>query len=130
MTKQEIFDTVCSSLIGQGERAVKKRGDGEPSFCRYRHTKDDGTVLKCAVGWLIPDAEYKTYMKDLSAVDIDWFTSRYNFGELAFMDRLRSCHDDASDDNFRSDFVANARALAKRDRLNASVLVLAAIYDD
>lgn len=58
MSMQTTFDFIVNELVKQGRPSVV---DGS-SRCRYRTTADDGvTVLKCAVGHLIPDAEYKPY---------------------------------------------------------------------
>lgn len=53
MNEQEIFDTVVKHLFAQNARALGGNG------CAYRAlAKDNVTVLKCAVGCLIPDADY------------------------------------------------------------------------
>lgn len=54
MTKQETFDTVARGLIAQGQKSIVPR----TKTCRYRCNLIDGTVLKCAVGMLIPDDRY------------------------------------------------------------------------
>lgn len=55
MTNQELFDTVCSSLIKQGKPSVSSDGR-----CLYR--SPDG--CKCAAGFLIPDDKYDPRMED------------------------------------------------------------------
>lgn len=60
MDAQEIFDTVATHLFTQGRRA--KNDDGK---CVYRAA--DGT--KCAVGILIPDADYSEFIEETSADD-------------------------------------------------------------
>lgn len=52
MTNQEAFNTVCEHLMEQ--RCKAKTG----TFCVYKNEKG----LKCAVGSLIPDEEYKPAM--------------------------------------------------------------------
>jgi len=53
MTAQELFDTVAAHLITQGKQSL-----GTDVFCKYR---GDGG-LKCAIGCLIPDDKYETWM--------------------------------------------------------------------
>lgn len=55
---QKFYDDVIMHLIQQREAAMD-----ETSQCRYRLTKPDGTVLKCAAGCKIPDALYKSDME-------------------------------------------------------------------
>lgn len=56
MTNQELFDTVAAHLLRQGRRAITADGYN----CRYRTEPDeDGVVLKCAIGCLIPDELYR-----------------------------------------------------------------------
>ena len=52
MTNQEVFDTAAEHVIRQGTPAI------EFHACRYR-TNDD-SPLKCAVGALIPEADYNS----------------------------------------------------------------------
>lgn len=61
MEKQEIFDTVARHLFAQGERAF----DREEGTCKYR-LPVEGKWLKCAVGALIPDANYNPGMDDVN----------------------------------------------------------------
>jgi hypothetical protein len=53
MTAQELFDTVVAHLLKQNKKSL-----GTDGFCKYRG--DIG--LKCAIGVLIPDDKYKTWM--------------------------------------------------------------------
>lgn len=57
-TKQQIFDQVVDHLLTQ-----KVQSMGEYDTCKYRMTLDDGKVLKCAVGCLIPDDKYHPNME-------------------------------------------------------------------
>lgn len=61
--KQEVFDKIVAALREQGNKSI------EAMSCKYRAIADGstpygckpiaaGTVLKCAVGHLIPDSEY------------------------------------------------------------------------
>jgi len=53
MTAQELFDKVATHLITQGKPSLCTYG-----FCKYR---GDGGLM-CAIGCLIPDDKYKTWM--------------------------------------------------------------------
>lgn len=49
---------IVRGLLAQGRPSVGVNG------CAYRATAPDGTVLKCAVGMLIPDEKYSRRMED------------------------------------------------------------------
>ena len=55
-TAQELFDTTVINLLKQDEACMN-----EKLTCVY----SNGYGLKCAVGWLIPDAEYDKSMEGL-----------------------------------------------------------------
>lgn len=57
MNAQEIFDTVVRHLKTQGKQSRTSSGT-----CVYRKFEADGSVLKCAVGCLIPDDVYTPEM--------------------------------------------------------------------
>jgi hypothetical protein len=57
MTRQDIFNTVATALIAQGEPAKEPLGGA----CRYR-LEEYGRMLKCAVGHLISDEAYDPEM--------------------------------------------------------------------
>lgn len=61
MTEQKIFDKVAQHLLKQNEKARDLYGS-----CKYRLQRPDGRVLKCAVGCLIEDGEYRSWMEDHS----------------------------------------------------------------
>lgn len=52
LTNQQVFDKVAAHLLTQKRRAQVD------SRCKYRAVLDNGEVLKCAAGCLIPDEEY------------------------------------------------------------------------
>lgn len=58
MTAQEIFDKVVDHLRRQGKKARSASGR-----CMYRTHSNEGTILKCAIGCLIPDDEYSSKME-------------------------------------------------------------------
>lgn len=64
MTAQVLFDTVADHLIAQGRKSMRVN-DGGRRLCAYRG--DDG--CKCAIGVLIPDADYTEAMEGSSIYD-------------------------------------------------------------
>ena len=52
-TLQEVFDQCYSHLMLQQRKSLDSGGN-----CVYRHTDDDGTVTRCALGCFIPDSIY------------------------------------------------------------------------
>lgn len=60
-TAQELFNAAYLGVIGQGVPSM--RADEEGS-CLYRLRLDNGTVLKCGVGWCLTDEEYNDQMDD------------------------------------------------------------------
>ena len=91
-TRQEIFETVAKHLFSQGHRAKNKDG-----LCSYR---SDG--LKCAVGVLIPDNEYREEFDNDPADDnsvkylcqrFDYFQNKFGH-DISFFERLQGVHDD------------------------------------
>jgi hypothetical protein len=70
MNQQKIFDKVVDHLLTQKERSADVYGDKD---CLYRAYKEDGKVLKCAVGCLIPDDKYNTGMEGDLITFYDYF---------------------------------------------------------
>lgn len=60
-----IFQRVSTHLLTQMRQARAAEDDGT-EFCRYRMTLEDGTVLRCAVGCLIPDRAYDPLIEGIS----------------------------------------------------------------
>jgi len=131
MDAQSIFDTVCRHLIIQGQRAATSTG-----ACRYRAKDHEGVVLKCAVGVLIPDAEYQPWMDDTgpitSVLNRARETPRHMTPTLALLDphekvllRLQETHDD---DDWGEDNMflrLGLRGIAPQFGLSIDVLVAA-----
>lgn len=61
LTKQEVFDLAAAHLLKQNKKAEYRHG-----MCQYRGP--DNTM--CAVGALIPDAEYRDSMEDNDVDDL------------------------------------------------------------
>ena len=89
-TRQEIFEIVAKHLFSQGQRALNSLGS-----CSYR-----GHGLKCAVGVLIPDDEYReefdndpmdTSVKYLCKYH-DYFQNKFGH-DISFFERLQGVHD-------------------------------------
>lgn len=57
MNNQELFDKVTNHLLTQNEQAFANGN------CAYRGKNEQGKVLMCAVGCLIPEDKYDTAME-------------------------------------------------------------------
>ena len=123
MSKAEIqrqFDYAVRQIVKQGRPAYRpKKG------CAYRMKKGD-TTLKCAVGWLIPDAYFKKHpdhVFDKILVELD--PSAYSYPRMKpfsrnrnILDALQYAHDDAVEEAgpgpaFVAAFILNARQVAR-----------------
>ena len=56
-TDQSALTKVAIHLLNQNERAYGY------DMCQYRAKQNDGRILKCAVGALIPDYKYRASME-------------------------------------------------------------------
>lgn len=89
MNKQEIFDTVYEKLLKQGKASTF---DGK---CRYRGANGN----KCAIGHLIPDELYESYMEGVGFVYLPENIIDYIVGDnkdsniIIFMYYLQKAHD-------------------------------------
>ena len=123
MSKAEIqrqFDYAVRQIVKQGRPAYwPKKG------CAYRMKKGD-TTLKCAVGWLIPDAYFKKrpeHVFDKVVKELD--PSVYSYPRMKpfarnrnILESLQYAHDDAAETAcsgpaFTVDFLLNARQVAR-----------------
>jgi hypothetical protein len=123
MSKAEIqrqFDYAVRQVIKQGCPSYRpKKG------CAYRMEKGD-TTLKCAVGWLIPDAYFKKrpeHVFDKAVTELS--PSVYSYNRMKpfahnrnILESLQYAHDDAaetacSEPAFMVDFLLNARQVAR-----------------
>lgn len=90
-TGQEVFDFIAHHLLTQNEKALHIEEDGEQN-CKYRLKKEDGTVLRCAAGCLIPDEDYKDEIegeKWVAAIEKMKITDKHN----SIISGLQSIHD-------------------------------------
>lgn len=69
---QDIFDKVATHLLTQNKKSkdyLKLNKDGKPILdCTYRSLLDDNTILKCAIGCLIPDDKYNENFEGKSII--------------------------------------------------------------
>jgi hypothetical protein len=89
LTAQMIFDMTMDHLVKQKEIA----GDGEQCFCRYE--KEDGKILKCALGYWIPDYFYDENMENKAIEGIfELFKFPFNYKSyVELFTRLQHFHD-------------------------------------
>ena len=122
MSKKDIqkqFDYAVRQVIKQGRPAYSVE-DG----CRYR-LKKGNTILKCPVGWLIPDSYFKANPDDIADTGISELNpSVYSYARMAPFQKdqdilrdLQGAHDDAakrciSDAAFVNEFKDGAKEIA------------------
>lgn len=101
-TAQEVFDYVTARLLEQGKQSKNFGG-----ACRYRTVCDDGTVLKCAAGWLIGDDEYEQEMDDGGA-STDWMSlveqGFFPDTHQSLISKLQNVHDNYAPDYWLDEF--------------------------
>jgi hypothetical protein len=117
---QKQFDYAVRQVIKQGCPAYRpKKG------CAYRMEKGD-TTLKCAVGWLIPDAYFKKRPEHIfDKVVSELNTSAYSYPRMKpfahnrnILESLQYAHDDAAEETgsgsgFTAAFLLNAQQVSK-----------------
>lgn len=90
--KQAIFDYVCEKLAGQGRPSYNKQAG--TNRCRYR-TED----LRCAVGWLIDDEQYRPQFETMPLPHIVCFLGKIDDPtpedqyHTTFLNRIQRAHD-------------------------------------
>ena len=66
MKSQHLFDKVVKHLREQNAQSYHYN----KNLCQYRMADDQGHILKCAIGALIPDDEYDDQMEGMSGFDL------------------------------------------------------------
>ena len=89
LTKQEAFDTVAKHLFAQGKPAANLDEDGEPDGCFYRTVSG----LKCGIGALIPDEQYKEIFEGCSASTLVPQVMALRGVDGGLLDSLQGIHD-------------------------------------
>ncbi len=121
MNAQEIFDTVVGHLFEQGRpaRPINRH------LCQYRHVADDGTVLKCAAGFLIPDDVYDKGMEGMTANHVVRMYLPSLMAYAPLIRELQGAHDDPVHPvgGFRTETLINdLRSVAHRFSLSDECL--------
>ena len=127
MTSQEMFDVSTVHMIRQGQQSINANG-----VCLYR--AEGG--LKCAVGALIPDAEYSPWMDQCggisellqSAQRDDIMTPALTILQehTRLLIRLQDAHDDADLwKNGMRGLLSNFRDIAELYHLNTDAVYAA-----
>lgn len=89
MNKHEVFAKVKAHLLAQGRRSVFVE---DTEMCAYR----DGMGNSCAVGCLIPDDRYNSYIENLPVSDsavLQFLTFDVNEEMEALLTDLQLVHD-------------------------------------
>ncbi len=117
MKSQEIFDTVYNGLLAQGEPAVDEYG------CKFR-VEIEGVILKCAVGFFIPDDRYREELEtqsidegsELDALlkEVHGITSQHQIGLLQ---ELQGAHDSTLWHHGMEDWKERMQEIAKAHHL-------------
>lgn len=110
-TEQEVFDQVARHLLTQMETSIVG------SVCKYRHIKQDGTILKCAAGCLIADDEY---IKDFERKTWSLLIEKYGIPNTNawLISQLQILHDTMATEYWKNEL----EILAKGFNLNTEVL--------
>ena len=100
-TDQDIYNTVCSHAVTQGEKAMSGSVDLGTSNCKYRGSK--GT--SCFIGCLIADEHYSTELEglcleslvtgalcDSGVISLESFLR--DSPTITLLERLQDIHDD------------------------------------
>ena len=91
--RQETFDTVITHLVRQGRQSIDFNAWPGGS-CMYRFECEDGTVLRCAAGALVPDdapqpPERETVTQAAKLLHMDgWYEH-----DLELVTSLQKAHD-------------------------------------
>lgn len=120
----EAFVRSLSEIARQGERAaVSPREEYDSTLladincsCVYETTKDNGKVLRCAVGWLMDEAELARFKKKSPSIlvvvgELDIIPESNAYGVLALLQQLHD-RQRAKGDDFRECLIDGLR----RDR--------------
>jgi len=105
MTAQEVLNTMAAHLLKQGKKSI----DADSAVCRYR--SKDG--LKCAVGALLTNKEYRPEMEGHNVGYIEYILPQRLVAHLELIRSGQRVHDDHPVDSWPSEL----RALAERLRL-------------
>jgi hypothetical protein len=118
MTDQEAFELAVTGVIKQGKRSMGPWPSGRFG-CAYRG--ENG--LKCHIGMLIPDDQYKPELEGKGPGEIGFDLPCLKGLNEDLLRECQSAHDDdAADDNFVADYVAHIREIADAYGLDASFI--------
>lgn len=103
MTPQELFLKIANHLLTQNEKAKGKYN------CKYKICNEDGKILRCAAGCLIPDEDYNPlfegnaigFIKTEDPVT-EYFTNRYSDEQLTVIRKLQLIHDGYNVSNWKN----------------------------
>lgn len=109
MTTQEVFDTVYKHLMTQKAQSL----DFEELNCKYRG--EDG--MKCAIGCLIKDEEYRPEMEEKTVLKMLAYARTVGIKTLAdrlephaiLLERLQTIHDRRDEEEWRESLAVVAQ---------------------
>lgn len=114
MNNQEIFDKVARHLLIQGVKSISIAFDEGAGDCKYRGP--NGTM--CAIGCLIPDAEYLESMEGFNIAGVSSISRTIRNLDHMFLASLQRIHDNYSPEEWK----ARLNTLASEVNLDAPVL--------
>lgn len=93
--------------------------DGGSSVrCVYRAGEDPKSEIRCAIGLMIPDEEYKPEFDHSSLMTVKSRVSTLSAYEFNFLDELQKAHDFASMHSFHESIEARLRTVAEAYNLD------------
>lgn len=103
---QEIFDRVAIHLLTQNKKSkdcFKSSDDAKPILsCTYRSLLDNNTILKCAIGCLIPADKYNDNFEGKAIASlIDYLNLKIETNRKDLLIHLQVIHDTRSVKDWR-----------------------------
>lgn len=121
MTAQEVFEKVTRHLLEQNEVAFKN------GRCEYRTVTDNGRVLKCAAGCLIPDEMYSETFEGKAAYQLESLWDSLGIAEHT--DLILSLQDDVHDYTTPDEWPSALVEVADRHDLTVPQFLLDALKE-
>ena len=89
---QDVFDTIVEHLRAQGEQCLVPLVEYDGLSCKYRYEKENGHVLHCAAGCLIPNESYNPRFEGISwpvLIKKGWVSEKHS----ALIAQMQVVHD-------------------------------------
>lgn len=94
---QDIFDKVATHLLTQNKKSQDYFDLTGKLYCTYRNLLEDNTILKCAIGCLVPDDKYNESFEGKYVVSlIDYLNLNIDTNKKDLLIHLQIVHDSRS----------------------------------